>query len=359
MKRELFPLLSRATYLDTASLAPMATPVKRAMELFLQEWDGEASFGYAAWEEKLEEVRKKAASLIKAKSNEVAVLTNTSQGVNYARMLSGIKKGDVVVVSRDDFPANVLPFKAAGAELRFIPKHFTVEDVSRALKGAKLLTISHVNYATGFRADVEEIGKLCSEEGVLFHLDATQSLGMLQMDVRRVNVDFLSAGCYKWLLAPIGTAIFFSREEHLGDTPVAGWRSVENPMSFSSETFTRQASKLELGNPCFPAIYGLDAALELVLSTGLKKIERRVLSLAAKLRELLAGFEIISPESGSGIVSIKANGITKAELLEKKLFVTVRDYIRISPHFYNTTEDLERAVDILEELSSSSHNRSF
>lgn len=359
MKRELFPLLSRVTYLDTASLAPMATPVKQAMELFLEEWDAKASFGYAMWEEKLEEVRKRAAHLIKAKSEEIAVLTNTSQGVNYAGMLSGIKKGDVVVVSRGDFPANVLPFRAMGAELRFIPQHFTVEDVSRALKGAKLLTISHVNYATGFRAEVEEIGKLCREEGVLFHLDATQSLGMLQIDVRRAGVDFLSAGCYKWLLAPIGTALFFSREEHLASTPIAGWRSVENPMSFSSEKFTREASKLELGNPCFPAIYGLEAALKLVLSTGLKNIERRVLGLAAKLRELLADFEVISPESNSGIVSIRASGVTKAKLLEKRVFVTVRDYIRISPHFYNTTEDLERAAAILKELSQSSQNLAF
>jgi len=359
--RELFPQVNEVIYLDAASLAPLSRPVEEAVKSYLEEWRTHGSYGFEGWSKKLEGARRLTANLVGAKAEEVAFLTSTSQGVNLAAMLSNLSKGDTVIVSSGDFPANVLPFKnleKKGVKVKFISPHPDAGELEAALNdNVKLVSLSHVNYSSGYRIDIEEIGRLCSSAGVLFHLDAIQSLGVFEVDVYKARVDFLSAGGYKWLLGPLGTAIFFCREEHLGETPMLGWRSIENFQNLKIENYRvlREAKKFELGNPDFGALMGLKAALELIERIGRRRIERKVMELAFYLRELLeeANFKLLSSfkrGNSSGIVSFEAPGVTKEMLKERGIVATVRDNVRFSPHLYNTGEDIEEAVKILSKL---------
>jgi len=182
MLREQIPLLQEKVYLDTASLAPLARPVEGAMKGYLGEWGSEGSLAYEGWSSKLEETRKLAASLVNAAPENMAFVSSTSQGVNLAAALSSLSKGDKVLVSEGDFPANVLPFRnleSRGIKVEFLSPCPTPEEVDGAMdREVRLVSLSFVNYRTGYRVEVEEVGKLCSQNGALFHLDAIQGLGV-------------------------------------------------------------------------------------------------------------------------------------------------------------------------------------
>jgi selenocysteine lyase/cysteine desulfurase len=333
----------------------MGLPVREAMEGFLDAMGRDASYSFPGWYREIKEVRGLLAEVMGTHPEELALTHPTSEGVHLAASLVPWKRGDRVLVSEEDFPTNIYPFlnlKERGVEVDYI-KRPTLEAVEDALThDTRMVSLSSVMYKDGYRVDIDGIGQLCREKGVLFHVDAAQSAGALETSVK--EVDFMSAPGYKWLLSPLGTGFFFIRRELIEGHPALGWLSVEEPLRFDTRDYTIKptAARFELGNPNIPGILGMKAALELILDVGIKRIEEHILALSGKLLEGLKdlGFQVTSDfgeEHRSGIVSLIEPRITHEKLVKEDIVATVRDYVRLSPHVYNNEEDVERVLEAI------------
>jgi len=362
--RELFPITRKWLYFNASSLSPYCTPVLLALEKFKKERMDNGSLHFDDWYEDIEVGRELAAKITGGNVSEIALTKNTSEGINLVALLLDWKKGDNVVLSEMDFPANIYPFlnlEKKGVEVRYIKSNSATilpEDVEREIdENTKLVSLSHVFFNNGFRIDIEKIGEICQKNGTHFHVDATQSLGVVPTDVKKAKVDFLSVGAYKWLLSPLGSGFVYINSKFLDHSPILGWLSVKDPLSLNVHDYEilDSAGRFEVGNPDVGAFLGMRAALELIDSIGVEKIEKKVLSLSSMLTEELtnSGFETSSDfedENRSGIVSFNNFGITKEDLIKNKIIATVRDYIRLSPHIYNTEDEIEEVVKIIEGL---------
>ncbi len=361
--RSLFPIVDKFLYFDAASLSPYCYPVIDSVRKFEFERTNYGSLCFDKWSEEIEKCRTLASKICDAKESEIAFIKNTSEGVNLVALILQWEKGDNVVVSDLDFPTNIYPFlnlRKKGVEIKYVKnlegKVLTEEVENEIDERTKLVSISSVMYGNGFRVDLEDIGKICNEKDVLFHVDATQSLGVFEMDVKSYKIDFLSAAGYKWLLSPLGSGIFYIREELIDDPPILGWLSVKDYKALDVYRYKIKdsASRFEIGNMDLSAIFGMKSALELIFSIGIKRIQERVLELSTLLLDGLENFDIISlfeRKNRSGIVSIKKNNIDEKNLINNGVVASVREYIRFSPHIYNNEEDVSKLLDILKSIS--------
>ena len=364
LRRHEFPVCEEKTFLAHAGVSPLPHRVAEAMQRYVNmaAHDNQES---VLSDEAIGEARALAAQLIGAKKEEIAFVGSTSMGL--AMVATGLswQRGENVVCYRDDYPANVYPWidlATRGVEVRFVePKQFgniTVEDVERVVdRNTRLVSLASVHFQTGWRLDVERIGKLLKERNVLFCLDGIQSFGALRTSMQ--FVDFAAADAHKWLLGPLGTGILYVRKEHFNrlHPALVGWQNASCPdfIAQDSLTFKCDARRYEPGSLNLAGIVGLRAALQLILEYGIDAIEERVLTLArhAIACGIADGFSLVGPSGGagmSGIVSLTTNERDVAELhaqLEAANFVTSlracrdgRRCLRISPHFYNREEEI-------------------
>jgi selenocysteine lyase/cysteine desulfurase len=275
-----------------------------------------------------------------------------------------------------EFPSNIYPWmqvcRQHGCELIMVAEE-TNPDGSRSVRLEKILeaasqpqvrmvALSHVEFASGQRLDVGRIGAFCRERNILFCVDAIQTVGVLPVDVRAMQIDYLSADGHKWMLGPEGAAFFFCRRELLDQTKALslGWSSVVDPQNFGDYNFTLrpEAARYECGTPNVPGLLGLKASLELLQSVGTDAIASRVKILTDRLAEQLPrkGYQVISPRDGaswSGIVSFvspKHDHKRIQEMLrtEKKIEIAFRENrLRASPHFYTTEQQIDQLVEAL------------
>lgn len=319
--------------------------------------------------ERVEGVRQQFAKLIGADPCEIAFVKNTSHGLSIVANGLDWKAGDNVVTVYGEFPANIYPWMALkdkGVELRTVMAmegRVALEDLAKNVDAqTKLLTISSVEFWNGFRNDVKSIGRMCKEKGILFCVDAIQSLGVIPLDVKKCHIDFLSADGHKWLLAPEGTGGFYCSRERLDllKLPLIGWNSVINARDYSHYDLTLRADaqRFEEGSLNVMGIAALGASLGLLLEIGLKKIEDRVLFLTDKIISGLEerGYKIRSPRGEgekSGIVSFqswKPATIIQHLLMAKGVACAARDgALRVSPHFYNNEEEINKFFELLNE----------
>jgi selenocysteine lyase/cysteine desulfurase len=217
-----------------------------------------------------------------------------------------------------------------------------------------MISLSHVQYASGYRSDLAAIGKFCRERKILFCVDAIQSMGVLPIDVGEMNIDFLSADGHKWLLGPEGCGIFFCRRERIATLrPEVGWMNVVNATDYGNYDFTlrNDARRFECGTYNIPGILGFGASLKLMLEVGLETISKRVLFLTQRLSDGLKakGFQVVSsriPGEESGIVAFTIPGRDHAQIVnvlkKKKIIIIQREgRLRASPHFYNSVEQVD------------------
>ncbi len=216
--RDEFPVTRNYVYLDHAGVAPVSLRVKRAVEEFISDATESGAFNYTSWTKRVEEIRRKSAALIGAESEEVAFVRNTSHGISIVAQGLDWKEGDNLIVYEKEFPSNIYPWlnlKERGVEVRFISspnERILIEDIEGLIDSrTRLITLSSVQFSSGFRVDLKSVGELCRRKGVLFFVDAIQSLGVVPMDVEEFHVDFLAADGHKWLLSPEGTGIFYCR----------------------------------------------------------------------------------------------------------------------------------------------------
>lgn len=322
--------------------------------------------------ERVEEARETAARFIAAKPDEISFTGPTSSGLNVIANGLDWAKGDEVVCYLDDYPANVYPWlslerhgvRAVLLETAHIGE-ISPDIVERALtKRTKLVALASANFCSGYRIDLESIGALCAERGVLFSVDAIQTLGVVPTELR--HIDFLSAGGQKWMLGPSGAGILYTKEDRrdlLRPPMIGGW-NVVSPNFIAQERidFAPGGRRFEPGAYYHVAIAGLRGALDLLLEADLARVSRRILSLTATLRGEIepAGFEFLSPsemEHRAGILAFRhphvSSDLLQAALSENNVVVSLRfdranrSWLRVSPHFYNTFEEMAAIADLL------------
>ncbi len=368
--REEFPVTKRFVYLDHAGVAPISRRVESAVIQFIGEALEEAMFKYGMWMSRVDEIRKKCAMLIGSEPEERAFVKNTSHGLSIVAEGIEWRRGDNLILYEREFPSNIYPWinlRRKGVELRFVSSRngrIHIEDIKRLMDSrTRLVTISSVQFSNGFRVNLEELGELCKRRNVLLCVDAIQSLGVIPMNVKEFQIDFLSADGHKWLLAPEGTGIFYCRKG-LGEElnpPLVGWKSVKNEFDYDSIDFVlkTEALRFEEGSLNLLGIFALGAAVDLLLEVGIDAVEKKVLELGDVIIEEAEkrGFLVNTPKSRNeraGIVSLSGEFDpvrVKDNLREMGIMVNVRGgALRVSPHFYNTYEEIEFFFESLERL---------
>ena len=370
--RSEFPVTETYIYMNHAGVAPLSRRVREAMAGFIEDATVNGAVNAEDWAETAEVCRSAAAQLINADPTEIAFMKNTTQGILIAANGIDWQEGDNVVTTAVEFPANVYPWwrlkERYGVQTRMVPERdgrISIEDIAAAINTrTRALTISHVEFASGFRNDLQALGELCREHDIWFIVDAIQSLGAIEVDVKSCNVDILAADGHKWLLAPEGAAIFYcadEKREQLINTNI-GWASVVNPRDFLDYDLTQKpdATRFEEGSYNSVGLYGLNAAIDLLLDIGIPTIETHILKLTAGLIAGLEakGYRVITPKKDlerAGIVIFESAQHTPAEIYEmlhaENIITAERGSgVRVSPHFYNTASEVERLLEVLPDL---------
>lgn len=363
-----FPVTRHWAFLDHAAVAPPTARAQRALVEWMDDMTNNGVVNESMWLKRIEEIRRRAAQFLHADSLDVAFVKNTSEGIGFVADGFPWQEGDNVVIAADEYPANVYPWMnlaRRGVETRRVPSRgprIEIDDLRRAIDArTRVVSLSHVEFATGFRNDLDAIGALCRERDIFFVVDAIQGLGVLPIDVEKTPIDALAADGHKWLLGPEGAGIFWLRRDKLDLLrPVSvGWHSVVSAWNFSTIDFRLKAhaGRYESGTLNIGGIVALGASLDLLWETGLFRIEQCVLKLTDRLCELAtqAGMTVFSSRAArdrSGIVSLELPGTDTKEMMKRcraeKIVVNVRGgRLRVSPHFYNTPEDLDRLMKVL------------
>lgn len=368
-----FPVAREWAYYDHAAVAPLCKRAARQVSAWNEDLLANGAVNEGDWWRQVESARLLAARLLHAKPDEIALLKNTSEGL--AMIAEGFpwQPGDNVIIPAGEYPANVYPWlhlAARGVETRVIVcrgPRVEIADLRAAMDNrTRLLAISHVQFASGFRSDLAALADICRRRGIDFCVDAIQGLGVFPIDVEAMGIDYLAADGHKWLLAPEGGAIFYVRAEKIDKLrPVTvGWKSVARPLDFSNIDFTLKsdASRFECGSYHMPCLVGLQGSLEYLQEIGIATIHRAVADHTEELCEQLRrlGATIYSDrgaEVWSGIVSFtlphtEARAVALACRHLKVILSARAGRLRVSPHFYNDASDMQRLLDALREAST-------
>jgi len=367
IRNEFKPAINDWRYLNAAACGLTPRFAKKATDKWWEDKLTNGSVHYPVWEENAEKTREKFGKLIKAKGEEIAYVMNTSQAINIAVNGIDFKKGDNVIANRLDFPSIYLPWltlKNKGVKIKSVKgenNRIPVENIEKLIdEHTKAFAISSVQFKNGFRCDLKEIGKICKEKGIYFIVDAIQSLGVIEMDVKKYNIDMLATSCYKWLLGPDGIGFLYCNkdiQDEITSTNI-GWMSTADPWSFPTEiNLHPSAKKFESGTLPWPLIYSIDSILDFFNEITVKKIHAHVFNLLDHLIEELQklNVKIVSPlneSERSGILTFDVkNRDTLAEIYQNnKVRISIRDGIRVSPHIYNTMKDIDALVTILKKF---------
>jgi selenocysteine lyase/cysteine desulfurase len=371
LRRREFPVAREKIFLAHAGVCPLPRRVADA----IAECAHQATLGdqEAFMLHRLDEARKLTSRLLNCQTDEVALVGPTSLGLSFVAAGLDFRKGDNVLVYHDDYPSNVYPWMALaarGVEVRLLNTRglgvIRPRDVMGQVdENTRLVALASCHFISGYRLEHQAIGKFLHERGILFCLDAIQTLGAFPATVEQV--DFLAADAHKWLLGPCGAGVLYVRRElqEKLNPPVYGWHNVKNPNFVAQEqiVFRSGAVKYEAGTQNLVGLVGLIAAMELALELGVGNIAAELLRKRALLVPALSakGFTVLNAdaktENASGIVSFFQPGKKLAELnrslADAGIVASLRnnragqDFIRLSPHFYNTDAELQRVLELL------------
>jgi selenocysteine lyase/cysteine desulfurase len=363
-----FPVTRQWAYFDHAAVAPISGRAQQAMRVWSADIAEHGDVHEPRWARRIEEVRRLAGALIHADPLDVAFIKNTSEGIGIVAEGFPWQPGDNVVTAAEEYPANIYPWMnlaTRGVELRFVPTRegrIEVDDIRDHIDARTcIVSLSAVEYASGFRNDWDAIGQLCRERGVLFFVDAIQALGVLPIDVAASPIDFLAADGHKWMLGPEGAGIFYVRRnlvERLHAVGV-GWNSVKGARQFNHIDFTLKphAGRWESGTLNVAGITALGASLELLLNIGIDSVAERTFELTDYFCEQIRrlGLKVYSsrqPRDKSAIVSLEWPAGNPGALVRScRLAGIVVNHragrLRLSPHCYNNEEEIDRFLQVL------------
>jgi selenocysteine lyase/cysteine desulfurase len=367
-----FPITRRWAFFDHAAVAPITARAQKALIDWAADMAENGDVQEHLWVKRIEQVRELAGQLLDADPLDIAFIKNTSEGIGIVAEGFPWRPGDNVVTAAEEYPANIYPWMnlaSRGVELRMVSSRdgrVWLDDIKSAMDGrTRLVSLSFVEFASGFRNDLDAVAALCRERGVFFFVDAIQGLGVFPLSVRKTPNDFLSADGHKWLLGPEGAGIFYIRRD-LVDLlhPVGiGWNSVVGSRDFSRVDFRLKphAGRWESGSLNVGGLAALGASLELLLEIGIPAIAQRVLELTDYLcsQAERAGLEVFSsrgPGDKSAIVSLLIPGADLSgivpEFKSRGVVINKRaGRIRVSPHCYNTIAEIDRLIELLRSLS--------
>lgn len=358
--REQFPALRNRIYLNTATYGQLpARSSQGAIEHFARR-DRAACADFLSWFDELEPLRANIGRLIGASADDIAFISNASQALGL--VMGGIEwqEGDEILTLEHEFPNQLYAAQAVPGVRGVICK--TAEIQESITDRTRLAVLSTVNYTSGLRLNLEPVIRRLHSCGALVYLDGTQSVGALQIDCADLQPDFLAVDGYKWLISPNGAGFLYVRPEvrrwlapnTIGWRSDKDWHSVEN-LHHGAPRFSEAAEKYEGGMLPFPSLFAMKESVQLLIDLGTDAVEARVLELATKLRqELLAlGGSQYSVDRNdfleSQILLMRLPGADSSQLAkrlqEQEIHVSARrDYLRVSPHFYNDESDIEGFV---------------
>jgi cysteine desulfurase/selenocysteine lyase len=365
--RQEFPVTKELIYLNHAAVAPLCRRAADAIRWLADDASQFGSLHYDKWMDAYAGLRKAAASLINATPEEIAIVKNTSEGIATIALGLDWKPGDRVVAFQEEFPANYYPWlrlEKRGVQIKWLSIYDPLEKIAAAIPGARLLAISFVNYLSGYRVDLEAIGKLCHQHGCFYFVDAIQGMGVFPIDVEAAHIDALAADGHKWMLGPEGNGVLYVRRQWLDAIePVEfGWTNPANYADYSSRDMTLRADagRYECGTLNTVGCFGHRAALEFLLEVGIKNVGAAVMARAAQLDAGLRakGYEVMrerTAANGSGIISFRHPSIDCKmmvnEMRRNKISAAPRQgWVRVSPHFYISGEDIEQVLRVLPEI---------
>ncbi len=369
-----FPVVAtEGAFFNHAGVAPLPRRGAEAIQKWCDQASTEVLDRWADWSKALTRTRRNAAKLAGCRSEEIAYMTNTTHGLFTVARTLDWRPGDNLITCDHEFPANVYPWRnlsARGIATRVVQERegrFTVNDfISQMDSRTRLVAVSMVHYATGFRMPVESLAEACHSRGILLCLDGIQALGALNFNVKDLGCDFLAAGGHKWMLAPEGTGILYVSESAMNrlDASTSGWMGRTAPGNYAdtNQPPAATAKRFEGGSHALGLAVGFEKSLELLLEVGQPAIWSGIESLTARLTEGLnsLGLEIISSRRDgerSGIVAFRA-GVENAEdwavkLRERKLRVVARrNFLRVAPHFYTPPEHIDLLLNALKEIKA-------
>jgi len=368
-----FPILDNGLYFNHAAIGPWPRCTAEAVRNFAEENQLQGPADYRRWVARENELRKNLADLIGAGSTaDIALMKNTTEGICTVAFGLDWQDSDNVVLPRGEFPSNRLPWLAQaanGVEIREIDvraaPHAETALLAAMDRNTRVLAVSAVQWDDGFRLDLPVLGAACRKHEVLFFVDAIQQLGALPLDVEACGIDFLAADAHKWLLAPEGIAVFYSREEPRAQLKLLqqGWHMFDNPWQFEREDRepAQSARRFEAGSPNTLGQAALNASLELLMGYGMTNVGRRVLANTDQLTRRLndvPGVRVTSvtaPERRSGIVCLAHERIATVDLHRQLVRAGVSCVIRggsvrLSPHFYQRERQIDAFMNIVERL---------
>ncbi len=373
--REQFPLAETKrgiAYFNSASTGPLCRPVKEALEDYYemsQYSDGSLSrpdIDRIAFRH-LDNIRTLGAKMLGARHDEVGFGFNTGFGLNIAAQGLPLVKGDEVLLSDVEFPANVYPWlvlRQKGVRVKLIETTDRFFDINKLQRGitakTKVLSLSYVQFFNGFKNDLVKIGAICKERGIYFVVDGIQGCGVEPIDVKKCGIDILSSGAQKWMLSPLGTALFYVKkdlQEQLRQ-PFGSWLGVDWKLDFTNLfhydlPFFASARRFELGTYPYGHVFALSKALEILTELGIGNIQKHNHFLLDKLISYLKvdeRFRIVSnleKRHRSSILSFTCNNAHDLylKLNKAKIFTSFREgAIRVSVHLFNNEKDIDRLI---------------
>ena len=363
-----FPVTKEVIYLDTAYDGPYPLPVLEAGRESLDRRARGIGGRVQDWLHVLGQAKDDLAGMIGAKPGEVAITTNTTQGTNIVATSLGFEPGDNVVWDDLSYPSNAVVWRGLertkGVGNRVLKNRggaVSLADYERVVDDkTKIISVSHASHRNGYVYDVKGLADLAHAHGAYLHVDGIQAVGAIEIDVKSAGIDFFTSGVYKWLLGPMGLAFFYVREELLPELePVfRGFLQVEkwaDDAHLLPQAFYETARKFETATVHFQGAFELKAALDYLNGVGMDRIEEQVLRLSSRVWQGMKdlGLELFTPPGPrSGIVTcvvddgqavgqhLKENGIVAS--------INVGRELRISPHFFNTEEEIDRLLSVLE-----------
>ncbi len=370
MSQPPFALSPEICYLNHAAVAPWPQAACEAVSRFAAENAQLGAKHYDRWLATENTLRARLARLIRAPStDDIALLKSTSEGLSVIAYGIRWRRGDKVVIPAQEFPSNRVVWESLaqfGVTTRLVDLN-AATDPEQALIDAcdrrtRLLSISSVQYANGFRLKPAPLGDFCRRRDILFCIDAIQSLGALSFDIRQANADFVVADGHKWMLGPEGLALFYSHPAARARLRLTqyGWHMLAEAGNFDSPEWkiTDTARRFECGSPNMLGITALNASLAVLEEQGLETVESRILQLSGYLIDRIRQadrLELLSdpaPGRRSGIVSFRHRDLDTQSvyrtLTKNNVICAVRGGgIRISPHFYNTRTQLDYVLDLI------------
>ena len=365
--RKHFPVTERLAYLNSAAAGPVSRASFEAASGYYEKMSSDGDVHWNRWLAERETIRTKIAAFINAEPEEIAFTTNTSSGMNV--IVDALEDRGEVISSELEFPVTTLPWMHRRIPVHRLPAvegEMRLEDVRKAMThDTGVIALSHVQFSNGFRIDPEELGAIKGKHALV--INASQSAGAFEIDVKRMKIDALCTTGHKWLLSGYGSGfVYLSRELLNQSLPRSiGWLSVENPFEMRNDEFRPRhdaAARVELGCPHFAGIFSLGASVDLMSEIGAKKIQARVLELNTLLIDRLSanGWRVLSPirsddvRSGETLVEVERPGEVVRRLFRRGVVVTEKPQgIRVATHFFNNEDDVERLIAGLSETRRS------